>query len=75
MTSDNLVLELLKKIQHDIAGIKADIRDLKLRSNSLEAEVRNGFFHLGETAARQQLAIDRIDERFNRIEDRLNLID
>lgn len=73
MTDSNLILEILKKIQHDLGQLKDDVRDIKMRLSTLESETRHGFFYAAESSARQQVSIDRMAERIERIENRLDL--
>lgn len=74
---DNLVLEHLRHIRGRVDQIGEDILDLKHRMASLESamvgvkrEVTSG----DETDARQQVSIDRLVERIERIERRLELL-
>lgn len=73
---ENLVLEHLRAIRADIAGIKDDTRDLKQRLSKVEiaiAHLRRDLAGYDETDAIQQLAIDKLSERLERIEHRLGL--
>ena len=66
---ESLILEYLRGIRADIAAIKQDIRELKLRVNSLETHVANLFADV----VRQNARLDGIDDRLMRIEQRLDL--
>jgi outer membrane murein-binding lipoprotein Lpp len=75
---ENLVLEHLRHIRGRVDQIADDVVDLKLRMSSLEnamvlvkREVNFG----DETDARQQITLDKLAARINRIERRLELSD
>ena len=73
MTAENesLILEILKRIQADVAGIKQEMSDLKMRVNILEGHVQG-------LLAAQHLTndrLDRMDQRIGRIETRLDLVE
>ncbi len=73
---ENLVLEHLRHIRAQVDGLRDDVKDLKYRMASLEqgmALVKREVQLGDETDARQQLALDRIVERIERIERRLEL--
>jgi predicted nucleic acid-binding Zn-ribbon protein len=69
--TDNLVLELLRRIRASQERTELDITDIKVRLSSLER-------HLGETQiqiAAVNSRMDRFDERLARIERRLELVE
>jgi predicted nucleic acid-binding Zn-ribbon protein len=68
--TENLVLELLRAMRLDLAQMKDDIRDIKLRLTALESHVAN----LLSNVLRQNARIDVLDERMGRIERRLESI-
>ena len=73
---DNIILEHLKAIRAELAEIKADTSDIKLRLHSVDTsviELRRNNVHLFEDDARQQLSLDKLLERIQRIEKRLEL--
>lgn len=73
---DNLVLEHLRHIRNRVDQIADDVGDLKLRMSSLENAMNlvRREVNLGdETDARQQVALDKIIARIERIERRLEL--
>ncbi|WP_058558336.1 hypothetical protein [Thiohalocapsa sp. ML1] len=79
MTADieSLVLEHLRHIRGRVDQIGDDITDLKHRMSSLETAmvgVKRELTHGDETDARQQVSLDRIVERIERIERRLDLL-
>ena len=61
---DNLVLQLLHRIDERTMRMAEDIHDLKVRVTSLE-----------ENMAVLNRRIDRIEDRLDRIERRLDLVD
>ena len=75
---DNLVLEHLKAIRADTGNLSADMRDVKERLTELErgmAIVLSGQADGYGSQVRQQSTIDRLVERIQRIEKRLELAD
>ncbi len=78
MTADieSLVLEHLRHIRARVDQIADDMTDMKLRMSGLESAmvlVKREITHGDETTARQQVAIDRLAARVERIERRLEL--
>ena len=74
---ENLILEHLRVIRTDVAAIRDDVRELKSRVAHLEVGQANMMQHLGHNAsitAQQQLSYDRIVERIEKIEKRLELV-
>ncbi len=71
--SDNysVMLEILRRIQADVADTKPDIRDVTFRVGQVEAYVARGVAALQHTNER----LDRIDGRVERIERRLDLVE
>ena len=74
---ENLMIDHLKHIRGRVDRIAEDMTDVKLRLSSLESamvhvkrEVSSG----DETDARQQVSLDRLADRIERIERRLDLI-
>ncbi|MBC7608693.1 MAG: hypothetical protein H7228_03810 [Polaromonas sp.] len=78
----NATLKLLQVLRSEISGMRSDIqgefRDVKGRLSHLEASVaavrRDGAMAT-EDFARQQVSIDSLVERIQRIEKRLELVD
>ncbi|MEI9850082.1 MAG: hypothetical protein WDN24_03505 [Sphingomonas sp.] len=69
--TESLILEILMRIQSDIADIKQELIDLKMRVNILEGHVQG-------LMAAQHLTndrLDRMDIRIGRIETRLELVE
>ena len=74
---ESLVLEHLRPIRGKVDQIADDMFDLKLRMSSLESamvSVKHEAAHGDETDARQQLTLDKIVARIQRIETRLELL-
>ena len=74
---ENVIVEHLKHIRERVDCIAEDMTDVKLRLSSVESamvhvkrEVSSG----DETDARQQVSLDRLADRIERIERRLDLI-
>ncbi len=73
---ENLILEHLRAIRTGVAAIKDDVRELKSRVAHVEVGQATLLQHLGHNAsmsAQQQLGYDRILERIEKIEKRLEL--
>ena len=74
--TNELLLETLKALRGDIAALRDDVREIKARLSNVEAGQGNIIRHLGDLAAADataQLGIDRLGERVERIERRLDL--
>ena len=77
---ENLLLEHLRQLRSDIASLRTEMheefRDVKLRLGSVETAVvavrRDATDQMGDVV-RQQLRIDQLAERLERIERRLEL--
>lgn len=77
---DNIVIEHLKGLRSDVAGMRSEMqnefKDVKARLSHLESSLagtrRDGAL-AAEDFARQQVSIDALVERIQRIEKRLEL--
>ncbi len=67
----NLVLEILRKVQGDIAFIRHDVTELKTSVILIRQDINT----LKGDLLRQEHAIALLDTRVERIENRLNLSD
>ena len=75
---DSLVLEHLRHIRARVDQIADDVVDLKLRMSGLEggmARVKREVVQGDETDIRQQMTLDRLATRIERLERRLDLSD
>lgn len=75
---DNLVLEILRAIWGDIAGIRSDIRDIKTRQTDMSrtiAGIRRDQADDAEVSAHVQARLDRLQEEVDRINRRLDIVD
>lgn len=73
---ESLVLEQLRTIRADIGTIKHDTREATHRIGRIEisiAGLRRDMAHHDEVVAEQSVRIDRITERVERIEKRLEI--
>ena len=73
---ENLVLEHLRALQAGQDRIESELRDLKERVSAVETGlngVRRDLVALAEADARLQVTIDRLGDRVDRIEKRLEL--
>jgi septal ring factor EnvC (AmiA/AmiB activator) len=76
MRTDNLVIEHLRAIRSEIAAVKADTTDTRQRVGSVETSIidmRRNVVHLFEDMAHQQITMDKLLDRVQRIEKRLDL--
>jgi len=74
---ENLVLEHLRHIRGRVDQIADDVGDLKQRMSGLESAmnlVRREVALGDETDARQQVTLDKLNVRIERIERRLELL-
>lgn len=77
MHMDNLILEHLRAMRTDLADVKSDISDIRQSMSSIDGSVidlRRSYLHLHEDVAMQQLSMEKMVERVQRIERRLELI-
>jgi hypothetical protein len=77
---ENIVIEQLRNLRSDIAGMRSEMhtefKDIKARLNHLDASTagsRRDSALAAEDFARQQVSIDSLVERIQRIEKRLEL--
>ena len=73
---DSLVLEHLRHIRSRVDQIADDVGELKMRMSSVEAgitRVRREVLQADETDIRQQMTLDKLTARIERIERRLDL--
>lgn len=68
---ENLIIEHLRAIRADIAIIKQDVHDIKLRLSSLEGHQAA----LHQDTYAHSMRIDTLDSRIGRLETRLELRD
>jgi len=74
---ENLIVEHLRHIRGRVDRIAEDMSDLKHRMSSLESAmvlVKRDASSGDETDARQQVSLDRLLDRIDRIERRLDVI-
>ena len=74
--TENLILERLKRFQGGQDRIERDLREIKGRLGQLEiggAAIRADLAHLSGDQARQQVTVDSLNDRIDRIERRLEL--
>ena len=73
---ENLLLEHMKRFQASLSRIESKLDDLTVRVANLEsgqAMIMQHLAHFSAADAAQQLAIDNIGRRLDRIERRLEL--
>ncbi len=73
---DNLILERLKKFQSGQERIERDLQEIKTRIGAVESVQGPILQHIGylsSSIAAQQIAFNRMNERIERIEHRLEL--
>lgn len=69
MTEEAESLEILRKMQADIASLRFDMVDLKHRVSMIERNTAD----IASSFAGQSARIDRLEERLDRIERRLDM--
>jgi hypothetical protein len=69
--ADNLVLEMLRAIRTDISTLRRDMRDIKSRLSGIESHMTGYQIE----SSRHSTCLDELDERVQRIEQRLELRD
>jgi len=68
--TENLVLEILRKVRSSQERMEQDISDLKIRMSSVETMLGQQLIQFATLNTR----MDRFDERLGRIERRLDLV-
>ena len=74
---ENLLLEHMKRFQAGQERIERKLEEIISRVGHLElavAGLRRDFAHADENAAAMSVRLDRLSERFDRIERRLELV-
>ncbi len=69
--TENLVLEMLRRIRSSQERMELDLIDLKARASGIELVQGQMLTQLGGLGVR----LDRLEERVSRIERRLDLVD
>lgn len=69
--TENLVIEILKRIQADITAIKNDLLEVKVQQSAMGQQLAG----LTSAVYGGQSRLDRIEIRLDRIERRLDLVD
>lgn len=75
---DNLILEHLKAIRAAVDRLEHEMKEVKGRLTNVESTLiggRRDVILQEENIFRQQISIDRLAERLNRVEKRLELSD
>lgn len=78
MATDNLVLEMLRAVRGDLAGIRQELGDLKLRMQAVETAVVSVKRDTTEIYAAQIASgqrLDKLSDRMERIEKRLDIVE
>ena len=73
---ENLILEHLKRFQAGQDRIERELKEIKGRLSQLDigiASIRGDIAHVSGDQARQQMAMDGLADRIERIERRLEL--
>lgn len=74
---EKLVLQQLRPMRTDISAVRDDLREMKNRLVTLEICIGTSLQqigHLASSIARQQVNFDRLGDRVERIEKRLELV-
>jgi predicted nuclease with TOPRIM domain len=69
--TENLVLEILKRLQADLASLKSDATEIKVQQSLMGQQLGalTTAFYTGQSR------LDKIESRLERIERRLDLVD
>ena len=68
---DSLILEHLRAIRSDLAEVKEDVRNIKIRMTNVEEQI--GYLHTAVAGVNRRL--DQHEDRLARIEKRVGLVD
>lgn len=74
--TENLILEHLRHMRTKIDQVSEDVREMKHRLATIEASQGTVLQHLGHVStaiAQQQVSFDRLTERVERLEKRLEI--
>jgi hypothetical protein len=74
--ASNIVIEHLNALRAEVAAVKAETSEVRTRMGQVEtgiAGLRRDFAHADENAAIPSVRIDRLIERMDRLEKRLEL--
>ncbi|NIJ07115.1 archaellum component FlaC [Sphingomonas vulcanisoli] len=66
---ENLILEMLRRIDKRLDNIEGDVSELKTRATAVDEHIGGMFITLSGVNTR----LDRLDERMKRVERRLEL--
>ena len=69
--TNDLIYSVLQKMQADLAEVKFDVRDLKVRMTMVEEHLGSSIIAISGVNSR----LDRLTDRAERIENRLDLTD
>ena len=75
MPVEDMVPEMLRRLQSSMDALREDNREIKARLGNLEETVAGGFSHTSRTLAEQSVRFDRVNQRLDRIEKRLDLVE
>ena len=76
--TENLVVEILRRLQGDMAELKSGQQDMRHRLSLIETRLAGMERNLADQYAGyagQSVRIDRLDERLGRLERRLEITD
>ena len=69
--TNDLIYSVLQKMQADMSELKFDVRDLKVRMTMVEEHLGSSIIAISGVNSR----LDRLSDRVERIENRLDLTD
>ena len=75
MPIDDMVPEMLRRIQASLDRLREDNREIKPRLGNLEEGTSSGFANVARVLAEHFVRMDRMNHRLERIEKRLDLVD
>jgi hypothetical protein len=72
---ENLILAMLRRLDDKVDSLGLDLRDVKHRLTAVEISVANLAATEASHYANVALRVDRVDDRLERIEKRLDLVE
>jgi len=75
--TENLIIEILKKIQNEQTNTRESLNSLVVRTGNVEIElshIHRDIAHLDAKIAEQSIRLDQVNNRLERVESRLEII-
>jgi uncharacterized protein Yka (UPF0111/DUF47 family) len=75
MPVEDMIPEMLRRIQTSLDLLRDDNREIKAHLGNLEENTASGFANVGRVLAEHSVRMDRMNQRLERIEKRLDLVE